>query len=45
MDNIITYLAEGKGKWKYHPGTSIPTSFDQAIMFPKVKMWTQFVFT
>ncbi|MBA0820060.1 hypothetical protein Gohar_028263 [Gossypium harknessii] len=29
MDNIISYLIEGMVGWKYHPGTSIPTSFNQ----------------
>ncbi|MBA0625093.1 hypothetical protein Godav_010333 [Gossypium davidsonii] len=43
MDNIINYLIEGRGEWKYCPGTSIPTSFNQAIMFSEAKIWIQFV--
>ncbi|KAK5812686.1 hypothetical protein PVK06_028124 [Gossypium arboreum] len=33
------------GEWKYLPSTSIPTSFNQAIMLPEVKIWIQFVCT
>ncbi|MBA0787638.1 hypothetical protein Gotri_027495 [Gossypium trilobum] len=45
MDNIINFLTEGRGEWKYCIGTNIPISFHQAIMFPKAKMWIQFVCT
>ncbi|MBA0613566.1 hypothetical protein Godav_013971 [Gossypium davidsonii] len=45
MGNIINYLIEGMGGWKYCPCTSIPTSFNQVIMFPEAKIWIQFVFT
>lgn len=41
MDNIINYLIEGRGEWKYYPGSSILTSFNQAIMFSEEKMWIQ----
>lgn len=39
MDNIINYLSKGRGEWKDHPDTSIPTSFNKAIMFLEAKMW------
>ncbi|MBA0611210.1 hypothetical protein Godav_011911 [Gossypium davidsonii] len=45
MDKIINYLTEGREEWKYRLGTSISTSFNQAIMFPKAKMWIQFMCT
>ncbi|MFQ6661155.1 hypothetical protein Gotur_029402 [Gossypium turneri] len=35
----------GAGEWKCHPGTDIPTFFNQAIMFPKAKMQIQFLCT
>ncbi|MBA0730914.1 hypothetical protein Golax_025984, partial [Gossypium laxum] len=38
MDNIINYLIEGIGEWKYCPGTSIPSFFNQAIMFPEAEI-------
>ncbi|MBA0781903.1 hypothetical protein Gotri_002784 [Gossypium trilobum] len=34
---------KGKGEWKCHPSTEIPTSFNQAIMFLVAKMWIQFL--
>ncbi|KAH1046676.1 hypothetical protein J1N35_037460 [Gossypium stocksii] len=45
MDNIIKFLIERRGEWKCRPGTDIPTSFNQGIMFPKAKMWIQFLCT
>lgn len=45
LDNIINFLTEGRGEWKYHAGTNIPVSFHQAIMFPEDKRWIQFVCT
>ncbi|MBA0865438.1 hypothetical protein Goshw_012172 [Gossypium schwendimanii] len=45
MDSIINFLTEGRGEWKYRASTNIPVSFHQAIMFPKAKMWIQFVCT
>ncbi|MFQ6624184.1 hypothetical protein Gotur_003343, partial [Gossypium turneri] len=43
MDNIVNFLIEGRGEWKYRSGTNVLVSFHQAIMFPKAKMWIQFV--
>lgn len=45
MDNIINFLTKGRGEWKHRPGTDIPTSFNQEIMFPIAKMWMQFLCT
>ncbi|MBA0786484.1 hypothetical protein Gotri_025459 [Gossypium trilobum] len=45
MDNIINFVTEGRGEWKYRAGTNILVSFPQAIMFPEAKMWIQFVCT
>ncbi|MBA0709079.1 hypothetical protein Golax_024145, partial [Gossypium laxum] len=39
MDNIINFLTEGRGEWKYRAGTNIPVYFHQAIMFLKDKIW------
>lgn len=38
MENIINYLMEGRVEWVPRLGTDIPTSFNQAIMFPIAKM-------
>ncbi|MBA0585656.1 hypothetical protein Gorai_016424 [Gossypium raimondii] len=45
MDSIIKYLTENRGEWKYRSDISLPTNFNQAIMFPIVKMWMQFICT
>ncbi|KAK5794120.1 hypothetical protein PVK06_035325 [Gossypium arboreum] len=45
MDSTIKFLIEGRGVWKCHPGTDIPTSFNQVIMFPEEKIWIQFLYT
>lgn len=38
-------LTNGRGEWKHRSGTDIPTSFNQAIMFPMEKLCMQFLWT
>ncbi|MBA0776161.1 hypothetical protein Gotri_011199 [Gossypium trilobum] len=45
MDSIINFLTERRGEWKYRASTYILVSFHQAIMFPKAKIWIQFICT
>ncbi|MFQ6640956.1 hypothetical protein Gotur_014547, partial [Gossypium turneri] len=45
MDNAINFLIEGKRQMEISPSANILTSFHQAIMIPKAKIWIPFVCT
>ncbi|KAK5811922.1 hypothetical protein PVK06_027309 [Gossypium arboreum] len=42
-EEILRFLKEGKEMWTYQTGTTIPETFNQALLTPKAKMWMKFV--
>ncbi|MBA0734296.1 hypothetical protein Gogos_018226, partial [Gossypium gossypioides] len=42
-EEILRFSMEGKEMWTYRIGTSIPETFNQELMTPKVKIWMKFV--
>ncbi|MBA0843403.1 hypothetical protein Goarm_000598, partial [Gossypium armourianum] len=38
-EEILRFLMEGKEMWTYRTGTTIPETFNQELMTPKVKIW------
>ncbi|KAH1047346.1 hypothetical protein J1N35_038130, partial [Gossypium stocksii] len=45
MENVIKYLTQDSGTWNRRPDTSLPTNFNQVIMFLVAKIWVQFIGT
>lgn len=38
MKDVVRYLTQGRGTWNYRLDTTLPTNFNQVIMFLVAKM-------
>lgn len=45
MEDVIKFLTQGRSTWNYRPNIGLPSKFNQAIIFPIVKIWMQFLCT
>lgn len=43
MEEVLRFLMEDKKVWKYQIDTTIPKTFNQALMTPRAKIWMNFV--